>query len=188
MLVHCLPIASPICSAGVCLVQMQRQTEAENAAAEAEQLEMQEQEWNMAELERIQEQQVWITLRFPARPAALACSWHHAWCELRLSGLGARCSLSISQSHCTIGQNPTSKRVFLAYHQASSQIGICSVCTGGSHDVEGDADKAAQQNCCCSHYRSSRILVLLSCFHCCCLLSDDVLSGGHVASRHGQKT
>jgi len=129
VLVHCLPIASPICSAGVCLVQMQRQTEAENAAAEAEQLEMQEQEWNMAELERIQEQQVWITLRFPARPAALACSWHHAWCELRLSGLGARCSLSISQSHCTIGQNPTSKRVFLAYHQASSQIGICSVCT-----------------------------------------------------------
>ncbi len=39
--------------------QMQRQTAAESAAAEAEQLEMQEQEWNMAELERIQEQQAW---------------------------------------------------------------------------------------------------------------------------------
>jgi len=38
-------------------LQMQRQTAAESAAAEAEQLEMQEQEWNMAELERIQEQQ-----------------------------------------------------------------------------------------------------------------------------------
>ena len=36
---------------------MQRQSAAETAAAEAEQLEMQEQEWNMAELERIQEQQ-----------------------------------------------------------------------------------------------------------------------------------
>ncbi|KAL0045751.1 hypothetical protein WJX82_003498 [Trebouxia sp. C0006] len=39
------------------LEEMQRQTAAESAAAEAEQLEMQEQEWNMAELERIQEQQ-----------------------------------------------------------------------------------------------------------------------------------
>ena len=39
--------------------QMQRQTAAETAAAEAEQLEIQEQEWNMAELERIQEQQAW---------------------------------------------------------------------------------------------------------------------------------
>ena len=43
-------------------VQMQRQTAAESAAAEAEQLEMQEQEWNMAELERIQEQQAWPLL------------------------------------------------------------------------------------------------------------------------------
>lgn len=43
-------------------VQMQRQTAAETAAAEAEQLEMQEQEWNMAELERIQEQQAWSLL------------------------------------------------------------------------------------------------------------------------------
>ncbi len=42
--------------------QMQRQTAAESAAAEAEQLEMQEQEWNMADLERIQEQQVWSLL------------------------------------------------------------------------------------------------------------------------------
>ncbi|KAL0043449.1 hypothetical protein WJX79_004963 [Trebouxia sp. C0005] len=39
------------------LEELQRQTAAESAAAEAEQLEMQEQEWNMAELERIQEQQ-----------------------------------------------------------------------------------------------------------------------------------
>lgn len=39
-------------------VQVQRQTEEENAAAEAEQLHLQEEEWNMAELERIQEQQV----------------------------------------------------------------------------------------------------------------------------------
>lgn len=38
--------------------QVQRQTEEENAAAEAEQLHLQEEEWNMAELERIQEQQV----------------------------------------------------------------------------------------------------------------------------------
>ena len=37
---------------------MQRQTEAENAAAEAEELQVQQQEWNMAELERMQEQQV----------------------------------------------------------------------------------------------------------------------------------
>ena len=37
---------------------MQRQTEEENATAEAEQLHLQEEEWNMAELERIQEQQV----------------------------------------------------------------------------------------------------------------------------------
>ena len=39
-------------------LQVQRQTEEENAAAEAEQLHLQEEEWNMAELERIQEQQV----------------------------------------------------------------------------------------------------------------------------------
>lgn len=44
-------------SQGVAL-QVQRQTEEENAAAEAEQLHLQEEEWNMAELERIQEQQV----------------------------------------------------------------------------------------------------------------------------------
>lgn len=37
---------------------MQQQTEEESAAAEAEQLHLQEEEWNMAELERIQEQQV----------------------------------------------------------------------------------------------------------------------------------
>lgn len=42
----------------VCVLQVQRQTEEENAAAEAEQLHLQEEEWNMAELERIQEQQV----------------------------------------------------------------------------------------------------------------------------------
>ena len=41
-------------------MQVQRQTEEENAAAEAEQLHLQEEEWNMAELERIQEQQVCI--------------------------------------------------------------------------------------------------------------------------------
>lgn len=40
------------------VLQVQRQTEEENAAAEAEQLHLQEEEWNMAELERIQEQQV----------------------------------------------------------------------------------------------------------------------------------
>lgn len=39
-------------------VQVQQQTEEENAAAEAEQLHLQEAEWNMADLERIQEQQV----------------------------------------------------------------------------------------------------------------------------------
>lgn len=39
-------------------LQVQRQTEEENAAAEAEQLHLQEEEWNMADLERIQEQQV----------------------------------------------------------------------------------------------------------------------------------
>ena len=41
-------------------MQVQRQTAAEEAAAEAGQLELQEQEWNMAELERIQEQQVQV--------------------------------------------------------------------------------------------------------------------------------
>ena len=40
------------------LFQVQRQTEAENAAAEAEELQVQQQEWNMAELERLPEQQV----------------------------------------------------------------------------------------------------------------------------------
>ncbi|KAA6418788.1 MAG: helicase SWR1 [Trebouxia sp. A1-2] len=44
------------------LEELQRQTAAESAAAEAEQLEMQEQEWNMAELERIQEQQACLNL------------------------------------------------------------------------------------------------------------------------------
>ncbi len=54
-------------------VQMQRQTAAETAAAEAEQLEMQEQEWNMAELERIQEQQAWSLL--PEHCSACCTSW-----------------------------------------------------------------------------------------------------------------
>lgn len=45
---------------GCLSVQVQRQTAAEEAAAEAGQLELQEQEWNMAELERIQEQQVQV--------------------------------------------------------------------------------------------------------------------------------
>ncbi|KAL3134959.1 Pharynx and intestine in excess protein 1 [Trebouxia sp. C0010 RCD-2024] len=39
------------------LEEVQQQTEEENAAAEAEQLHLQEAEWNMADLERIQEQQ-----------------------------------------------------------------------------------------------------------------------------------
>ena len=63
---------------------MQRQTEAENAAAEAEQLQVQEQEWNMAELERIQEQQVraasfpGIGYRFKVH-LSLCHSHNHVW-------------------------------------------------------------------------------------------------------------
>ena len=48
-------------------LQVQRQTEQENAAAEAEQLHLQEEEWNMAELERIQEQQVCLLNLEPER-------------------------------------------------------------------------------------------------------------------------
>lgn len=42
-------------------LQVQQQAQAEMAAAlEAEELQVQEQEWNMAELERIQEEQVGV--------------------------------------------------------------------------------------------------------------------------------